>query len=170
MPGAPEAPRLTFETLDGAIGALRSRGLRLSTARRLILEELFAAAEPLSAEQISGHTNLDLASVYRNLETMERHGLLRHVHLGHGPGLYVLVGRGEREYLYCSRCQAVMALNPDELDPVRQRVRDLFGYEARFTHHAIVGLCSACLTEPAPFGPGEPGDHHDGHPTAAERR
>jgi len=26
-------------------------------------------------------------TVYRNLEALERHGLVRHVHLGHGPGL-----------------------------------------------------------------------------------
>ena len=30
---------------------------------------------------------------YRNLDVFERHGLVQHVHLGHGPGLYVLVGR-----------------------------------------------------------------------------
>ena len=30
----------------------------------------------------------DLASVYRNLETLEDAGLVRHMHLGHGPGLY----------------------------------------------------------------------------------
>jgi Fur family ferric uptake transcriptional regulator len=149
MTDAPEAPRLSFETLDGAVSAMRSRGLRLSTARRLILEALFADDEPASAEQIAQRSNLDLASVYRNLETMERHGLVRHVHLGHGPGLYVLVGSGDREYLHCQRCGAVRAVSPDELDPIRDTVKELFGYEARFTHFAIVGLCPRCAADPA---------------------
>ena len=35
---------------------------------------------------------VDLASVYRNLEQLEELGVVRHVHLGHGPGLYALVG------------------------------------------------------------------------------
>jgi Fur family transcriptional regulator, ferric uptake regulator len=135
---------LTFENLDDAVRALRERGLRLSSSRRMVLEALFAAREPRSAEQIASEVRLDPASVYRNLEALERIGLASHVHLGHGPGLYVLVGRGQREYLYCERCGAVRSLAPDELAPVRERVQTLFGYRARFTHHAIVGTCAKC--------------------------
>jgi Fur family transcriptional regulator, ferric uptake regulator len=150
MTEASEAQPLRFDTYEDAIGAIRAQGLRLSTARRLILEALFAAPEPVSAERISAGLSLDPASVYRNLETLERHGLVRHVHLGHGAGLYELVGRGEREYLYCSHCGAVRALSPEQLDPIRGKVKELFGYEARFTHFAIVGLCPSCAkTAPA---------------------
>ena len=85
-----------------------------------------------------------LASVYRNLETLERNGLVRHVHLGHGPGLYALLDEAEREYLYCDRCGAVRPLPAEDLDPVRDRVRELFGYDVRFTHFPIVGTCPAC--------------------------
>jgi Fur family transcriptional regulator, ferric uptake regulator len=144
MTFSPDVPCLAFRDVDGAIVALRERGLRLSTPRRLVLEALFAAEGPVSAEHIARALSLDPTSVYRNLETLERHGIARHVHLGHGPGLYVLVGRGEREYLYCERCGAVRAVTPDALDPIRDRIRELFGYEARFTHFAIVGMCPAC--------------------------
>lgn len=82
--------------------------------------------------------------MYRNLETLKRHGLARHLHLGHGPGLYVLVGRGEREHLYCERCRPVRSLSPAELDPIRDRVEELFGYHVRFTHFPIVGTCAEC--------------------------
>ena len=99
----------------------------------------------MSAERLGGRLGLELTSVYRNLETLERHGLIRHVHLGHGPGLYVLVGRGEREYLYCERCRRVRALPPRELDPVRSLVEERYGYRTRFTHFALVGTCRECL-------------------------
>jgi Fur family ferric uptake transcriptional regulator len=144
---APDAPLLDCITLADAVAALRERGLRLSTPRRLVLEALFAADGPVSAEHLTRLLRLDLASVYRNLETLERHGLVCHVHLGHGPGLYALRGGGEREYLYCERCGAVRALVPEELDPVRERVRERFGYEARFTHFPIVGTCPACAIQ-----------------------
>ena len=49
-----------------------------------MLEALLAAEEPLTAEEIAG--DADLASIYRNLETLEAIGIVRHVHLGHGPG------------------------------------------------------------------------------------
>ena len=147
MTVASDAPTVKFADLEQAVSALRERGLRLSSARRLVLEALFASDGPASAEQIAAGSGLDLASTYRNLETLERHGLARHVHLGHGPGLYVLVGRGEREYLFCERCRAVQALEPDKLDPVRERISELFGYRAHFTHFAIVGTCPRCACE-----------------------
>lgn len=145
MTAAPDVARLSFRDMDEAVAALRERGLRLSTARRLVLEALFEAEDmPLSAEQLAQRLDLDLTSVYRNLELLERHGLVRHVHLGHGPGLYVLVGQGEREYLHCERCGAVEALDPRQLDAVRAGIREQFGYEARFTHFPVVGVCRGC--------------------------
>ena len=144
---APAAPPLSFQSLDDALALLRARGLRVSSARRLVLEALFASEAPTSAERIAQLMRLDVASVYRNLETLERHGLARHVHLGHGPSLYMLVDRGEREYLYCERCGAVHAARPQELDPVRAKVLERFGYRAKFTHFPIVGLCPACANE-----------------------
>jgi Fur family ferric uptake transcriptional regulator len=141
---APDAPPVECQTLADAVAALRERGLRLSAVRRLVLEALFEQDAPMSAEEIARRRNLDPSSVYRNLEALESQGLLRHVHLGHGPGLYAPRGRGEREYLFCESCGAVRALAPSELDGVRDRVRERFGYEARFTHFPIVGLCPAC--------------------------
>jgi Fur family transcriptional regulator, ferric uptake regulator len=150
MTQAPRVPRLEFTDLDEAVRALRERGLRLSTPRRLVLEGLFAADGPVSAEHLATTLGLDTASVYRNLETLEMHGVVQHVHLGHGPGLHALVVPGEREYLYCESCGAVRALPPEDLDPVRDRIRELFDFEARFTHFPIVGLCAECANGEAP--------------------
>lgn len=144
MTVSPDATPLQATNLADAVAALRQRGLRLSTARRLVLEALFAADGPVSAEYLARRLDLDAASVHRNFEMLERHGLVRHVHLGHGPGLYTLLGRGEREYLYCDRCGAVRALPPKELDPVRRRIRERYGYETRFDHFALVGTCEEC--------------------------
>ena len=144
MTAAPDVERLSFQDIGEAVAALRERGLRLSTPRRLVLEALFEAETPVSAEHLARRLGVELTSVYRNLELLERHGLVRHVHLGHGPGLYVLVGAGEREYLYCDRCGSVQPVAPQELDGVRQRIREQFGYDARFTHFPVVGVCPEC--------------------------
>lgn len=141
---APKAEPLRAATLGEAETALRRRGLRLTSPRRLVLQALFEAGTPVSAEQLGDSTELDPASVYRSLEALERHGVIRHTHLGHGPGLYVLVGRGEREYAYCEGCGAVTALDTADLEGVRRDIRSLCGYEVRFTHFPIVGLCPTC--------------------------
>jgi Fur family ferric uptake transcriptional regulator len=147
MTTANTGPRIEAETLPEAVAALRARGLRVSSARRQVLAALYTTDQPLSAEQIAEGTGdepaQDLASVYRNLETLERLGLVQHVHLGHGPGRYVRAGR-EREYLVCERCGVHRAVPPGQLDGVRAAVRQATGLEARFSHFPIVGLCRDC--------------------------
>jgi Fur family ferric uptake transcriptional regulator len=140
-------PTLQFESADAVLRALRDRGLRISTARRMIVTYLFEADAPVSAQQLAAgldRTPLDLASVYRNLETLEEHGVVRHFHAGHGPGRYVLVGGGAREYLVCDRCGVIEAVEPSELDSLRADVLERFGYAVGFTHFPMVGLCPRC--------------------------
>jgi Fe2+ or Zn2+ uptake regulation protein len=137
--------------MDAAVAALRSRGLRVSAARRLVLEALFAAEGPVPADRIADGLagrlpRSDLASVYRNLETLEVLGLVRHFHLGHGPGLYGLAG-AEREYLVCSSCHTIRTVDPAELDRIRSLIKRDFGYQASFSHSPIVGVCAECADE-----------------------
>jgi Fur family ferric uptake transcriptional regulator len=148
MTFAPDAPSPRFDSLPGAVAALRERGFRLSTARRLILEALFAADGPIAATWLARTLAIDESSVYRNLEVLEGQGIVRHVHLGHGPGLYALLGGAEVEYLHCERCAKVTAVPPARLDAVREEIARQFGYATRFTHFAIVGVCAACAVRP----------------------
>jgi Fur family transcriptional regulator, ferric uptake regulator len=136
-------------SVAAAIAAVRTRGLRVSTSRRLVLEALFAADKPVSAEYIATGLDgrllpLDLGSVYRNLETLERLGVVRHFHAGHGPGLYTIAGRDAGEYLVCDTCGRVQPLERRTLDPVRLLLRDELGWRARFAHFPIVATCPAC--------------------------
>jgi Fur family transcriptional regulator, ferric uptake regulator len=164
MTVAPDVPRLVVSDPAEAIRALRDSGLRLSTARRLIIEGLFAADGPISAQRLAQDLSLDESSVYRNLEILERRGLTRHVHLGHGPGLYALVGRDDGEYLYCERCGKVTVATPDQLQPVRDLIAQRLHYQTRFTHFAIVGLCDACDQQPdVPDSSPRPSGPDQGH-------
>jgi Fur family ferric uptake transcriptional regulator len=134
---------------ESVLNSLRAEGLRISTARRLVVHTLFAAERPLSAEEIASATEgtparLDLASVYRNLEVLECLGFVHHVRLGSGPGRYLLSRGEEREYLACERCGTLVELDPRELDAARADVRERFGYAVRFTHFPMVGTCEAC--------------------------
>jgi Fur family transcriptional regulator, ferric uptake regulator len=135
--------------LGDAIALMRARGLRASAARRLVLEALLVADGPMSAEQIAqgigGRVpSSDIGSVYRNLQALEDIGLVRHVHLGHGPGLHALVVGSEPEYLTCERCADYRVVAPEELDAIRELIARQFGYQASFAHFPIVGLCATC--------------------------
>ena len=127
--------------MEAATNVLRARGLRVSGARRHVLAVLFDAPEPLTAEEVAGAR--DLASVYRNLDVLARHGLVRHVRLGDGPArFYVAAGR---EYALCESCGALHAAPRDELDPVRLAIADA---SARFAHVPVLGTCPPCKEAP----------------------
>ena len=72
---------------------------------------------------------------------------MRHVHLGHGPGLYSLAARDDVEFVTCERCGAYDAVDPERLDAARELIERELGYRPRFTHFPIVGVCGACLQE-----------------------
>lgn len=135
--------------LAGALTAVRASGLRLSAARRLVLHALAAADGPMSAEQLAAGVGgrvppSDLASVYRNLDTLEHAGIVRHVHLGHGPGLWALSAVDGSEYLTCERCGNYQVVAARELDAVRASIWRTFGYAVSFDHFPLVGLCAHC--------------------------
>lgn len=165
---APRREPLVFHDLDEVAEEIRERGGRLSSARRVVLAALFEAAGPVSAEYIADGLGgrmirSEVSSVYRNLERLEEIGVVRHVHVGHGPGLYTLEGDTEREYLVCERCNRVDTVEAKQLDRVRTQIRKRFGYEARFSHFPIVGLCSNCASETASAEQPETSLERSGH-------
>jgi Fur family ferric uptake transcriptional regulator len=120
-------------SLHALTNAMRAHGLRVSTARRRVLAALLAAERPLSAEQIAGDG--DLASVYRNLETLASIGLVQQIHVGRGPGRYAL-GGGDG-WAACRGCGDAERLAPRAL----AQIRAACGLETLVT---VVGLCPGC--------------------------
>jgi Fe2+ or Zn2+ uptake regulation protein len=149
LPAAPAPAVPAPAALDAALTTLRARGLRASSARRLVLHALLEANRPITAEQIAGGlggkvTPSDLGSVYRNLETLERAGVVRHLHAAHGAGLYTIARDEDQGFLACERCGEVRTANPLAVTVIRQAVRKAFGYDAGFLSFPIVGICPVC--------------------------
>ena len=113
-----------------------------------MLEALFAAPSLVSAEHIAAGTDtgitLDVTSVYRNLERLEQLGVVRHVHVGHGPSVYGLIGEASAS-TSCARCAARSAPpTPSNSIACAPSSASEFGFEARFTHFPIHGRCADC--------------------------
>lgn len=50
----------------------------------------------------------------------------------------------DREHLACDSRGTVESVDPAALDGVREAVRELSGFEARFSHCPIIGRCPEC--------------------------
>ena len=149
MTVAPRHPAIVVRDMRDAERAVRAAGGRLTGPRRAVLEALLAADGNVSAERIADGLGgrlpaVEVVSVYRNLDWLEQVGIVRHVHVGHGAGLYHLAGRGEEAYLVCEHCGAVTGIDAARLAPVRAEIRRVAGFDAHFDHFPIHGLCPAC--------------------------
>jgi Fur family transcriptional regulator, ferric uptake regulator len=145
---APERPALEFRSAEDILATLRAAGHRVSAPAARLVDVLFSADGPISADDIAAaDTSLERTSVYRNLERLEALGVVSHVHAGHGPGLYALARGADQEYLTCDRCGRVTTVDPAALDGVRESLLADFGHHARFSHFPIHGLCASCARE-----------------------
>jgi Fur family transcriptional regulator, ferric uptake regulator len=147
--------------LARAADVLRSRGERLSAPRAAVLRVLAgdtagagAGREHLSAEQVvtavaEQAPGVHRASVYRALDALSRHDLVRHVHMGHGSTAYHLPD-GPQDHLHarCRRCGRVVDLPGDLLDGVATRLAAEQGFVLDPGHVALSGTCAACAEGP----------------------
>jgi Fur family transcriptional regulator, ferric uptake regulator len=134
--------------LDEVLARIRSAGERVTVARRAVVSALLeadghATAEGLQARVQAGHPEVHMATIYRNLETLERLGLVEHTHLGHGPAVYHLAD-SLHQHLVCEVCGYVVEVPADLLRPVEEEVRASYGFVMRPGHFAVVGRCATC--------------------------
>jgi Fur family transcriptional regulator, ferric uptake regulator len=130
---------------------LRARGLRLTAQRERVLAAV-AAMEHATPEEIATRLRAqagpdgaapDTSTVYRNLEVLERLGLVWHTHLGKGAPVY---HAAERPHLHvvCASCGEISSVPPDLLDSAAERLAAELGFTVDVGHVALSGTCRAC--------------------------
>lgn len=129
------------------VDGLRRSGLRVTKARRAVCTVLAEAGghEHLTAADVADRAGrVDLSTVYRTLDALEGIGLVRHVHLGHGPGAYHVAPVDDHHHLVCDSCGVTVDVPMEDLaDSIRSVTRP-HGFVADGAHFAIVGRCAGC--------------------------
>lgn len=136
---------------DALLDALRSQGLRITKARRIVCEVLaeshddhLTAAAIYEAVRADSGVRLDRSTVYRTLETLEATGLLTHGHLGHGPSVYHLAGHRPHQHIVCERCGATASLSTGSFARLTDDLERTTGFRLDPAHFALTGLCPDC--------------------------
>src|SRR3954453_12470042 len=130
---------------------LRARGLRLTAQRTQVLAAVSALGqarpETIGArrreEAGAGGAAPDASTVYRNLEVLERLGLVWHTHLGKGAPVY---HAAEHPHLHvvCQSCGEISSVPSDLLDSAAERLAADLGFRIDVGHVALSGTCRAC--------------------------
>jgi Fur family transcriptional regulator, ferric uptake regulator len=134
---------------DEVLALVRARGGRATSSRRILLEVLFDAGHHhLSAEELAEAIqvrapDVHISTIYRNLEDLERLGVVVHTHLGHGAATYQLASLAHAHFI-CEECGAMIEA-PDELfEGLERTARSRFGFVIDPHHFAMLGRCANC--------------------------
>jgi Fe2+ or Zn2+ uptake regulation protein len=135
-------------TVDEVMGRLRAGGGRATSARRALLHVLFEARCHMSADQIAHavHERLPdvhMSTVYRNLEELQRLGVVAHTHLGHGAATYELASVAHA-HVICEDCGALAELPDEFFRGLAEAAEARLGFSIDPHHFAILGRCTAC--------------------------
>ncbi len=127
---------------------LRSRGLRLTAQRQLVLDAVsrlgHATPDQVHAEVSRTAAGVNITTVYRTLELLEQLGLVTHAHLSHGAPTYHGVGEQQHVHLVCRVCGHITEVTPDLLGPLAATLQREHTFLVDIGHVALFGLCGGC--------------------------
>ena len=122
----------------------------MGSARRQVIEALERAG-PVTAEEVAARLpDIPVSSVYRSLNVLEELGVVRHVHLAHGPALYELPTSPTRSATSPASCGRDIVVPSPLFDEVRATILRDYGFVMDGGHFAIPG---AAPTAPPPTEP-----------------
>jgi Fur family transcriptional regulator, ferric uptake regulator len=139
-------------TLEGALDLVRQHGGRVTSSRRLLLQALFGSeghqsAEELAAEVHAKAPDVHLSTVYRNLDELEKLGVVAHTHLGHGPATYHLVTSVHGHFV-CGECGKMIEAPQALFAGLASQAQSRFGFTIDPGHFAVLGRCADCSELP----------------------
>jgi len=135
---------------------LRQLGYRITPQREMIVEALAKAGDHVTAEEIfeavkDRSSAVNIATVYRTLDTLVAEGLVCRTSLHGGQSVYVTQSHGAHIHLICRNCGAVIAVDQDVLLPLVRTLDEQHHFQADVQHFSILGTCTPCtLSSPSP--------------------
>ena len=130
---------------------LRSHGYRVTPQRQLVLEAVskldHATPEEIAAQVQETARGVNISTIYRTLELLDKLGLVRHTHLGHGAPIYHLASDADHVHLVCQDCGQVTEVAPEGIRALVIALDEGHGFETDVTHLTVFGRCSQCRSK-----------------------
>ena len=128
---------------------LRSAGLRMTSQRALILDIISQGKGHLDADEVyrlarERQPNLSLSTVYRNLQTLKRLGLIEELHFDESHHHYEVKPSVEHHHLVCLGCGKVVEFGCALSQKMRQEIAREKGFEVTGVEVHMTGYCAKC--------------------------
>lgn len=134
---------------DTIVAKLRARGERLTLQRSLVLDVLCEHGDHLTVQAIreqlrENGADLTETTVYRIVQWLKDQAVVSQTDLGQSGVVYELLDPPSHHHLVCLNCGAVIEIDDDLFEPLRNRLQQDYHFAPRIDHMAIFGLCLGC--------------------------
>ncbi|HYF02261.1 MAG TPA: Fur family transcriptional regulator [Patescibacteria group bacterium] len=126
---------------------IQSHDIRLTKGKKAVLECLYKAKCGLSAQEIHGELSdsaLDLATIYRNLETLEKLGFLLKTEYSAKGAKYALSSRKHSHSIECVECGQEVSLGECALQELMKTIQQKTGFNNISHVVKFSGNCPQC--------------------------
>lgn len=130
------------------IRTFKTKGLKLTPQRKLIMNALHDSKAHLTAEEITAHVQAKMpevhkSTIYRTLELLEQTGCVFKSELGE-RSVYHHAEGGRHHHLVCSRCGKTVACDEHLFTLLEESLAKKYGFHVDFKHLVMSGLCEDC--------------------------
>lgn len=131
---------------DEIVDRLRGDGHTVGRTRAAILDAVLETTHGFTADELAaGLDGVHAATVYRTLGLLEEIGVIRHVHVSHGPAIYELASiAANRQHLACDTCGRHFSVSSRVFDASRRVLERDHDFLLDSGHFAILGTCRSC--------------------------
>jgi Fur family ferric uptake transcriptional regulator len=131
---------------------LNTAGLRATNQRSLILEVIRKGKGHLDADEIyrrarEKEPRLSLSTVYRNLQTLKKLGLVEEVHFDEEHHHYEAKPSTEHHHLVCLRCGRIIEFEYPLSRLLKRNVVEARDFDITGSEVRMMGYCSQCQQE-----------------------
>jgi Fur family ferric uptake transcriptional regulator len=137
-------------THEELINILKEADLRITNHRLAVLSYIAKLKQPATVyeivEAIRKKDDVDQATVYRNITSLEQAGLLRRMDFNHGHAHYELETGRPTHQLVCNNCETIEKIEGISIDvTVKKMLTKSKKFKKTTTHSIeIYGLCKSC--------------------------
>lgn len=139
-------------TREGIRDSLKSRGVRLTRQRQILLDLIDRSGQHLDAERLyelakEQDPKLNRVTVYRTLKLLKEGGLVDELDLLHFSGdqhYYETRMKAEHAHIICLRCGTVEEFFGEALQRMRRQIEAQFGFQILLARTEVGGYCAHC--------------------------
>jgi len=129
--------------------ALRAKGIRLTSQRRLVLRRavdfLHFTAEELVKDVQAIDDSVSRGTVYRTLALLHEAGMVEKHDFRYGaPNYEVTHGKAHHDHLMCVHCGEIIEFQEPRWEILQEQAARRFGYQLLSHTHKLYGLCRTC--------------------------